>query len=487
MTAGWLAAAVVLVPLVGGVLVLQPLYRSPRVDWALSALIMVLTFVGVGLLTLAIGRGEVITYQIAGVPATHGVELVADGFSILVILLDVWLAMGVLVYVRTVGPRSRPFLASFLLLVGGTLGMVMAGDLFTLYVFLEIVGIAAYALVATADSRHSTYAAFKYLLLGTMGAVIYLLGVGYAFMGAGTLNMTALGDHFATLRYGDPLVVLSFVMITIGLAVKIALFPVHTWLADAHAAAPDAVSAIISGLVPAVAVYAYARILFTVYSVEFLATHRILLWGVIGGATLSLLMGNVYAIFQRDVKLMLAFSTVSQFGLVVLGIAVANDTALTGAIVQMFGHGVVKGALFLLAGVFAVRYGATTLESYAGLAKRSPLLGVSFVVLGISMIGLPPTVGFVGKWYIALGAAQEGMWVVTALVVVSTVLTMAYVVPFIDRLYFHGFEESERIDDKITPGIVGTVVLAAILAIAMGLSVTILDDIVAPAVESLLT
>ena len=225
----------------------------------------------------------------------------------------------------------------------------------------------------------------------------------------------------------------------------------------------------ISGLVPAVAVYALARVVFTVFTIDFLTANPILWQGFIYVALLSLLLGNLFAVLQRKIKLMLAYSTISQFGLVVVGLAVANETAVFGSILQILGHGIIKGALFVLAEMFALRFDAYTLEEYAGLAKRSPAMAAAFVVLGLAMIGLPPTVGFIGKWYIALGAIQEELWVVAAAVVVSALLTLLYVVPFVNRLYFYSPDLTVPKRPGVTRGMLVVIFLAAVFAIVLGL------------------
>ena len=191
--------------------------------------------------------------------------------------------------------------------------------------------------------------------------------------------------------------------------------------------------------------------------------------GFIYAALLRLLLDNLFAVLQRKIMLVLAYSTISQFGLVVVGLAVANETAVFGSILQIFGHGIIKGALFVLAGMFALRFDAYTLEEYSGLAKRSPAMAAAFVVLGLAMIGLPPTVGFVGKCYITLGAVQEGLWIVAGAVVVSTLLTLLYVVPFVNRLYFYSPDLTVPRRAGVTRGMLAAIFLAALFAIVLGL------------------
>ncbi|THE62759.1 monovalent cation/H+ antiporter subunit D family protein [Salinadaptatus halalkaliphilus] len=465
----WLVAAVVLLPLLTAAVPVAASLRWKQVGWGFAATILSATFALAVAVTWVIYENGAIRYALAGVEVPFGIELYADEFSMLVVILTLLICLGVLVYTRIGGPRGNSFYAGFLLLTGGMLGVVLTGDIFNLYVFLEIMAISSYALVSSSKYRWSTYAAFKYLLVGTVGASFYLLGVALVLAATGTLTMQELPPLIADAGYTDPVVVTAFVLMGVGLAIKIALFPVHTWLADAHASAPDGISAVISALMPAVAVYALARVIFTVFTPEFLDANPTISQLLLVGALLSLFAGSFFALLQDHIKLVLAYSTVSQFGIILTGIAVANDTALFGSMLQIFGHGVVKASLFILAGMFALRFGGIrTVDEYAGLAKRAPVMAGAFAVLGISMIGLPPTVGFVGKWYIALGAFQEGLWLVSALVLGSTLLSAGYILPFINRIYFHPFEGEDVDPASITYGMLIAIIIGATLGLTLG-------------------
>ncbi|WP_228434454.1 monovalent cation/H+ antiporter subunit D family protein [Natrarchaeobaculum aegyptiacum] len=488
MELDWLVAAVVLVPLLTAVLPVAASLRWKNVGWSFAAAIVSITFaLAVGLAWHVYENGAE-WYEVAGIPAPFGIELYADEFSMLVVILTLSICLGVLAYTRIGGPRGNAFYGGFLLLTGGMLGVVLTGDIFNLYVFLEIMAISSYALVSASKYRWSTYAAFKYLLVGTVGASFYLLGVALALSATGTLNMHDLTDQLAVAGYDNPVVVTAFVLMGVGLAIKIALFPVHTWLADAHASAPDGISAVISALMPAVAVYAFARIIFTVFTPEFLDANPTIAQLVLVGALLSLFVGSTFALLQDHIKLVLAYSTVSQFGIVLVGIAVANETAVFGSALHLFGHGFVKASLFILAGMFALRFGGIrTVDEYAGLAKRAPVMAGAFAVLGIAMIGLPPTVGFAGKWYIALGAFEEGMWIVSLLVLGSTLLSAGYILPFINRIYFHPFDGEDVDPASITAGMLIAIIAGATLGVALGLLSSEIYALLESAIQSLVS
>ena len=488
MSADWLVAAIVLLPVLSAVLPVAASLRYDDVGWSIASVIVASTFAMAVATAMNVRENGAIGYLVAGIARPFGVELYVDEFSMLVVLLVLAICLGVLVFTRIGGPRGNSFYAGFLLLTGGMLGVVITGDIFNLYVFLEIMAISSYALVASSKYRWSTYAAFKYLLVGTVGASFYLMGVALTFAATGTLNMQDLAVRIPEAGYADPVVITGFVLMAVGLAIKIALFPVHTWLADAHASAPDGISAVISALMPAVAVYAFARITFTAFTPEFLAVNPVISQVILVGALLSLFAGSFFALMQNHIKLVLAYSTVSQFGLILIGIGIANETALFGSMLHIFGHGIVKASLFILAGMFALRFGGIRLvDEYAGLAKRAPVMAGAFAVLGVTMIGLPPTVGFAGKWYIALGAFEEGLWVVSALVLVSSLLTAGYILPFINRIYFHPFAGEDIDRASITTGMLIAVSLGAGLGLTLGFFSGDIQLLVEGAIDAMLT
>ena len=499
-----LAVFLVVVPLFGSLAaMLAGLVRS-ETGWPVAAFtLFVQTGLAVVLAVRAFGD-QPIRYVVGGFTAPFGIELVIDGLSATLAVLVAAVALGVLGYARVAGPRSNPFYATYLLLVAGLSGMSITGDVFNLYVFLEITGLAAYALVASGESGRSARAALKYLLVGTIGASLFLLGIGFAYVATGTLNMADLSRQLAEVGYGSPLVQASFGLLVVGLFVKIALFPVHTWQPNAYAGAPDAVSGLISALVSTVAAYALIRIVFTVFTVEFLLTNTFAQTVLVTAATVSIVLGSVLAVTQHEIKRMLAYSSVSQFGLVVGAIAVANGTALTGAAIHLVGHAIMKGGLFLTSGLVADVTGARTVEEYEGLAERFPAGAGVYGILALAMVGVPPAVGFVGKWYIALGAVESRSWPLVVVILGSTLLTLAYFARVIERMFFRESTgdtsgegstpaatlvtdgEGESGLPLVSAGMQATVLLAAVLAIVLGVAAFEYGQLLEPTIERLL-
>jgi multicomponent Na+:H+ antiporter subunit D len=498
-----LAPLLVALPIFGSVVALLAGLLRSRTGWPVAALVSLLQVVAAVALAADAFDGTV-TYVVGGFDAPFGIQLVVDGLSATMVVLVAVVALGVLGYARRAGPRSNAFYATYLLLVAGLTGMSITGDVFNLYVFLEITGLAAYALVASGEGGDAALAALKYLIVGTIGASLFLLGIGYAYVATGTLNMADLSGQLAAVGYTSRLVQAAFGLMVVGLFVKIAVFPLHTWQPTAYADAPDTVSGLISALVSTVAAYALIRIVFSVFTVGFLDANPVARTLLIAGAVVSIVLGSLLAVAQENLKRMLAYSSVSQFGLIVGAVAVANETALTGAAIHLVGHAIMKGGLFLAAGSIATATGARTVGEFEGLAERLPASSGAFGVLALGMVGVPPAVGFVGKWYVALGAVEGEFWPLAAVIFLSTLLTLSYFARLIERMYFRetvgesppvaagaadetaGVVADGRGAEFPSLGMRGTVVVAAVLAVVLGVLAFGYGELLEPTITDLL-
>jgi multicomponent Na+:H+ antiporter subunit D len=469
--------------------------RWERSGWPVAAVACVVELGLTLTILLTVLRQGRTPYELGGFAPPAGIELVADGLSAPVAVLVAAVSLAVLAYARQAGPRGNAFYTVYLLLVGGLAGVTLTGDIFNMYVFLEITGLAAYALVASGDDTHSAVAALKYLMLGTIGASLFLLGAGYAFVATGTLNMVDLAGRFAEVGYTSRLVLAAFALLVTGLLVKVALFPVHSWQPDAYTYAPDSVSALISALVSTVSAYAVARVLFTVFTIDFFAAVPVAQDALVYAAAVSVVAGSALAVMQSELRRMLAYSSVSQFGMIVAAFALASPTSAVGGVIHLLGHAILKGGLFAAAGIVALRTGARTVDEYAGLATRRPVSAGLVAVLGLALVGVPPAVGFVGKWYIALGAVRSGTPVIAAVILVSTLLTLAYFARVIERMYFahpepetgvpgvaaaDGGESVGPDGSSVSPAMIGVVLLAAVAAVALGFAGTAIQSLLEP-------
>ena len=464
---------------------------SDRVGWVVAAITAIMqTILALAVLGSVRSVGAS-SYEVGGYAPPFGIELIADGVSAPLLVIIAVTTVAVVGYARTIGPHENEFYSELLLLMAGLSGVVATGDVFNLYVFLEITGLTTYALVASDRSPAAAVASLKYLLIGTIGASLYLLGVGYLFLATGTLNMADLQTAIPEVGYTSPLVVTGFGLIVVGLSVKVALFPLHTWQPDAYAESPHAVSAYISALVSTAAGYALFRILYAVFTVEFFEAVPFARRMLVLLASVSVVVGSVLAVMQTDLKRMLAYSSVSQFGIVVAALGIANETAILGGLVHLTGHAVMKGGLFLAVGVLATSFGARTLEEYRGIGYRAPVTSGAFAVLAFSLVGVPPAIGFAGKWTILLGAVNAESWVLTGVIVVSTLLTLAYFGRLIERMYFtappadadHSVATDGGEESTASLSMRAIVVIVALSAIALGIVATDLIGTFEPVVE----
>ncbi len=522
-----LVALLIVVPVVGSALPLAASLWRPTTGWSIAAIVLVIEAGLAGWLSWLIYTGSPgrLVHSLGGPELARppdlgyaiGIELVADPLSTLVVGLVSGIALATLVYTRSAGPRGNSFYSGYLLLTGGLMGVALTGDLFNLFVFLEITGLATYGLVAAGRSPAAAVAALKYLLIGTVGASLYLLGVGYLYARTGTLNMVDLsvilageaewgaGTWLASAGalYGEPLVIVAFAFIVTGLGVKAALFPLHIWQPDAYQHAPDGVTVYISALVSTAAAYALLRVLFVVFTPAFFATTPLLIEAMIAFAGAGIVVGSLLAVLQARVKRVFAYSSVAHFGLILLaaGVAVhpaageqATRFAIYGAVVHLVAHAIMKAGLFAAVGHLIQVADARTVDSYAGLARRSPIAAGAIAVLGFGLVGVPPVVGFVGKWYIALGAIAAGLWPVILVVLASTLLSLLYVARLLERLYFTTPSQSATTevmaDGGTTDRQLGPVAVAggaALLAVLLGLLGAELTTLIEPLVEAVLT
>ena len=495
----------IVVPLLAATLPIALGLRYDRTGWGVAAITTTGLFAAAVALASVVYTDGRVTHELGGYERTYGIQLVADQFSVLIALLVTAVAVGVLAYTRRGGPRGNTFYTAYLLLVGGLLGITMTGDVFNLFVFLEITSIATYALVASGDGPESAVAALQYLILGTVAASMYLIGVAFLLMATGTLNMLELATQIPAAD--RPLLVRTgFAFIAVGFATKVAQWPLHTWQPSAYQQAPDGVTPLIAALVSTASAYAFGRLIVTVFGVDYLAGTQNAAAIVLVVGCVSVLAGTVLAVIQTEVKRMLAYSSVSQFGLVIAayGVVIAggSETAFVGAAIHLVGHGLLKAGLFLSAALVAAGYDARTVDEYAGLAKRRPIVAGAMAVLLLALVGVPPGVGFVGKWYIALGAVRSQLWPVAAVIFLSTMLTLAYAARLLEKMYFTpptietprpgpaatdgGTTDAaaairgEGPDNAVSVGMIAVVVIAAVAAVALGFAGGTIADLLEP-------
>ena len=356
-----------------------------------------------------------------------------------------------------------PFASVVLLLMAGLTGIVITGDLFNLFVFLEISSLAAYALVAIGGGK-ATVSGFRYLILGTVGGSFYLLGVGFIYFMTGTLNMADAARLLPEVQ-DTTTVVAAVVLITLGLGLKMALFPLHQWLPDAYTYAPSPVTALIAPIMTKVYAYSLIRMYLSVFPPGYITdivpiSTVLVVLGMIG-----ILFGSVMAFAQQDIRRMLAYSSISQLAFIALGIGLANSLALIGAVLHILNHAVMKACLFLAVGSIRSQAGVVSVAQIGGLGRRMPLTMGAFTVGALSMIGVPPSSGFFSKWYLVQGGIDASNWVAVAVILASSLLTAIYFFRVLERIYFAAPDRAKTGDVKEAPPVV--VIPIWLFAVAM--------------------
>ena len=362
----------------------------------------------------------------------------ADGLaSVILVLLSVLGLLGVVftgpTSPKALGGRIVHYYTLILLFFSALTGIVFARDFFNIFVFLEVAAISSYALIGVAGGR-ALFAAFRYLILGTIGASIYLLGVSYLYAVTGTLNMADMADKLPFLL-GSKALVGGLLFIFIGLGIKMALVPFHSWMPEAYAYAPDSVSPIMASLLTKIVLLAWVRIIYWVLNASIVIFDIPILQLVAVLGALAAVIGASLALAQRDIKMMFAYGGVSHIGIILIGIGQGNQTGFVGGIFYLLNDAVMQAALFFIAGVAFYQYGVRTIDDLGRVGKQAPWLTGSLIVVALGMIGLPPTGGFFGKWNIILGALEASNYVSVAAVLLATLLTLAYFVKLFEGIF----------------------------------------------------
>ena len=430
----------VLLPLVAAVLCL--LLRNRLIVTTLAIVVTWVTFaVSVALMSAVLRQG-VISYELGGWAPPWGIEYRVDVLNAFVLVL----VSGIGAVVATWSPSSISvelpryerhylFYCAYLLCLAGLLGITVTGDMFNVFVFLEISALSSYVLISLGQDRRALTAAYSYLVMGTLGATFILIGIGLLYIMTGTLNMADLAERLPEVL-DTRTVIVAFGFLVVGVSLKMALFPLHLWLPNAYAYAPSAVTAFLAATATKVSVYLLLRFFFTVFGYEF-AFDRMQLWiFLMPLALVGIVTASLVAIFQNNIKRMLAYSSVAQIGYMVLGISFASVNGLTGGIVHLFNHGLMKCALFLALGCIVYRCGADHIDEMRGLGRTMPWTMAAFVAGGLSLIGVPMTVGFVSKWYLVVAALERGLWPVAAVVLFSSLLAAVYIWRVVEVAYF---------------------------------------------------
>src|SRR6056297_1219588 len=378
-------------------------------------------------------------YFFGGWEPPIGIEFVYDGISAFFVLVINTVAFLVLIHSRQISKKEfpgkeMPYYSLAMLMLLGFNGMILTGDLFNLYVFLEISSLSSYALISIGD-RQAPFAAFRYLIIGTVGGTLYLLGVGFLYTVTGTLNIIDMSAMLPQL-FDNSAVFAALILMIVGIGVKAALFPMHGWLPDSYTYASSTSTALIAPIGTKVGAYILFRIVLWLFGIELTDAVAPISYIVGVLACLGILYGSIMAIAQTEMKRMLAYSSVSQIGYIIMGLSLANPLGFAGALLHVLNHAVMKACLFMVSGNLRLKEGHSDISRFDdSYRKKYPWTMASFSIAAISMVGLPPLAGFFSKWYLALGTIDNSNWLFLAVIIVSSLLNAVYFFRILEKVY----------------------------------------------------
>jgi len=444
---------------------------------AIAALVVCLAS-SCGILKTVIEQGT-IQYWLGGWKPPWGIEYRVDHFNAFMLVIVSSLALISAIYSKKSVEFELPdriglFWSLYLLLITGLLGIIVTGDMFNLFVLLEVTSLTGYALIAIGKGR-ATIASFRYLIIGTIGACFYLIGVGYLYITTGSLNMEDLRILLPPL-YSTTVTQAAFVFILIGFGIKIALFPLHAWQPDAYTYAPSAVSIIISTAMAKTLIYALIRIIFSVFTLDFI-TNFLPIFDILSWiAAIAIVAGSIFAIVQHNLKKMLAYSSIANVGYIVMAISISPLTpfGLTPALMHILNHAVIKACMFMVAGAFIYRTGLWDIREFEGLSRKMPYTCFAMILAALAMIGMPPSTGFVTKWYLILAALDAQKYLFVGVIFFSTLLMIIYFWRVVEIMYIradnHSGETLALPVDEAPPGMLIPTLLIGVLTFGIGIA-----------------
>ncbi len=445
--------------------------------------------------------GEELIYRAGGWDIPFGIVMFIDELAVLMLLVVNLLGFLSLIYsVGYMRKFTSPayYYTLYSLLLVGLNGVVISGDMFNLFVFIEITAISSYVLVAFGTEKHELEAAFRYAVLGTVASAAILLGIGMLYSLTSTLNMAHMGRKIAESNAGGPVISFVTVLFVAGFGLKAALVPFHSWLPDAHPSAPAPISAMLSGVViKTIGVYALVRILFNVFGVTEQAAAVMIWLGII-----SMVVGVLLAIGQWDFKRLLAYHSISQIGYVMLGLGVggmllsrgeiSDETAyvavlsIVGGLFHLFNHALFKSLLFLDAGSVEQATGTRKLDQLGGLSERMPITSGTTLVASLSIAGVPPFCGFWSKLIIIIAAFRAGETIGAVAALLTGVVTLA---SFLKVMRYAFFRKKDNVPEsvrEVSPFMTFSMIALALLCFVVGiLFMPFIANIVRPAAEVL--
>jgi multicomponent Na+:H+ antiporter subunit D len=418
---------------------------APGARWAWSVSVVGSVFAFWMALACAglVAREGVIEYAMGGFAPPVGITLRIDALGVLFALLISGISVltalfsghGLIAEVRSV--KHGLFQAGYLLCVAGLLGMSATGDAFNAFVFLEVSSIGTYALIAAGErrDRRALPAAFNYLVMGTIGASLFVIGVGFLYAASGTLNIADMAQRLAG-QQDSTVVQAGFALIVVGLGLKAAIFPLHGWLPNAYAYAPSLMAAFLAATATKAAIYLIIRFTFTVFDHEDMMVSHLLEWVIMPVSLAAILICSVQAIYQGEVRRILAFSSVAQVGYIMAGVALGTAAGLSAGLLHLINHSLMKAALFMALGAAAISIRGRKLSDLAGAGRSAPFTMTAFAIGALSLMGVPLTGGFLSKWRLVESALAAQNFLLVAAIAAASILALIYCGRMLETVFF---------------------------------------------------
>ncbi len=480
---------VVLCPLMMSLIVV--LIPNFFLSWLLTLVSTFVAFIFSILLYQEVQIYSSISYALGNWAPPIGIEYVIDKVSIIPVIIISLMSFLATIFSSKLMPKEidqtsvSKFYSLWLLAIAGLIGMVTTGDVFNLFVFIEITSLSSVALVAMGakKDKQALIAAYNYLIIGAVGATFYVIGVGLLYGITGTLNMADLSERVLDLKNNKALIA-GFGFMIVGIMIKAAVFPMHIWLPRAYAYAPSAVSVLLAATATKASLYILARILFSIFDISDSLIINTLSYVILPLSILAMFAGTIMAIYEKDIKRLLAHSSIAQIGYITLAFAIGTKASIAAGFIHMFNHALIKGALFMaITSISFYIHKRVTLNNLSGLGKAMPITFFCFVICSLSLAGLPLTAGFISKLYlIKASISADGIWI-ALLILFSSALSVIYLWKMIEALWLHQPKKEIIINEK--PLIYVSLLVLTFLNIYFGLDASFIVDSSFEAAEKL--
>ena len=464
MASSFLPVWIVMFPLVMTLVIYYVEQHSEKMRNVLALGTSIVVFLSVAALYPHIMAGNIIQFSVLELLPNLEISFRVDilSFSLALLSSFIWMLVSIysIDYMCNEHGCNR-YYPVLMITLAGCMGIFMAGDFFTLFVFFELMSLTSYVLVVHEETIDALRAGYKYLIMTIIGGLALFFGIIITFELGGSVSLTGT----TLIQEPSNLALFAFISFLIGFGMKAGMFPLHVWLPDAHPVAPSPASALLSGIMLKTGAYGMLRVIFHVFGIGFMQETG---WAMIITvvAIITILLGSAVAITQEDLKRRLAYSSVGQMGYILLAMSILNEQALIGTIFHIFSHAFMKSTLFLAAGAIILKTGKRNIKDLGGMGRQMPYTMFAFTLAALAMIGIPPFNGFLSKWTMSLGAMDAGQPFYVVILLISSLLNGIYYLPIIISAYFGSEPGHEHDVVKINEASYKMLIPIAILAVS---------------------